>query len=83
MTYTILFSNAAKRQFQKLSDKQLKERISSGLEYIAKSPYEGKPLKADFKGCRAFRIGDYRIVYRLNRNIAYILYIEHRRSVYR
>ncbi len=85
MSYPIKFSDPAAKQFQKLRDKKLKERVASALEYIAGEPLMGKPLQAEFKGCYAYRIGDYRVVYVFHKEQKYIgiIRIEHRREVYR
>lgn len=85
MSYLIRFSNTASSQFQKLKDKKLKERIATALEYISASPFIGKPLQAEFKGCYSYRIGDYRVVYTLSKTGKYldIIRIDHRRQVYR
>lgn len=62
MPYQITFSNTAAKQFQKLLDKKLKERMAAALEFIANEPLIGKPLQAEFKGSYSFRVGDYRIM---------------------
>ncbi|MDP2940216.1 MAG: type II toxin-antitoxin system RelE/ParE family toxin [Candidatus Omnitrophota bacterium] len=85
MSYLIKFSNTASKQFQKLQDTKLKERVVTALEYIAKEPLIGKPLQAEFKGCYSYRIGDYRLAYTFYKEQKYIgiIRIEHRREVYR
>jgi addiction module RelE/StbE family toxin len=85
MVCPIRFSNTASKQFQKLKDKKLKERIASALEFIAKEPLRGKPLQAEFKGCFSYRIGDYRVIYTFFKEKKYIdiIRIDHRREVYR
>ena len=85
MSYLIIFSPTAARQCEKLKDKKLKERIASALEYLANEPFQGKALKAEFKGCYSYRIGDYRIIYTLlrDRRILSVMRIDHRREVYR
>ena len=44
----------------------------------------GKPLRYSFKGHRRLRIGDYRVVYRINaeKHIVTIAIIKHRKEVY-
>ena len=44
----------------------------------------GKPLRYSLKGHRRLRIGDYRIVYRIepNKNKVVIIAIKHRKDVY-
>jgi len=85
MSYPIVFSNSAAGQFRKIRDKKFKERIISGLEYIAKDPLIGKSLQAEFKGCNSYRMGNYRIIYSFNKEKKHIgiISINHRREVYR
>lgn len=44
----------------------------------------GKPLQYSFRGLRRLRVGDYRIVYRVDRSVATvtIVAIKHRKDVY-
>lgn len=85
MIYPIRFSNTASSQFEKLKNKELKERIARTLEYIASDPMVGKPLQAEFKGCYSYRIGDYRVIYAFSKSEKYldVIRIDHRREVYR
>lgn len=43
----------------------------------------GKPLRQSLKGYRSLRVGDYRIVYRIEREVVLIVALRHRRDVYR
>lgn len=85
MSYPVTFSNTASKQFQKIKDKKLKEKIASAIEYIAEEPLMGKPLQAEFKGCYSSRIGDYRVIYTFYKENKYIciIRIDHRKEVYR
>lgn len=85
MSHLIRFSDTAAKQFQRFSDKKLKERVASALEFIAKEPFTGKPLQAEFKGCFSYRVGDYRIIYAFSKDKKDIgiIRIDHRRQVYR
>lgn len=42
----------------------------------------GKPLRYSLKGCRRLRVGDYRIVYQINKQIVTIIAVKHRKEVY-
>ncbi len=44
--------------------------------------FYGKPLRRSLKGYRKLRVGDYRIVFRINSNKVFILAIMHRSVVY-
>ena len=81
----IVFSSHASRQFEKIKEPQVRERIARALEALAESPLEGKPLQGPFAGSRSQRIGDYRVVYRVltKEHVLGIARIDHRREVYR
>ena len=48
---------------------------------VAPSLY-GKPLRSPLNGLFKLRVGDYRVVFELRRNIIQVLIIGHRRDVY-
>ena len=81
----ITFSSHANRQFNKIREHQVRNRISRALETLALSPLAGKPLQGDLAGSRSYRIGDYRIVYQVlaRQQVLGVLRIDHRREVYR
>ena len=43
----------------------------------------GKPLRHSLGGHRALRVGDYRIIYRIESNIVVIVTVQHRKFVYK
>lgn len=45
--------------------------------------FYGKPLRRSLKGYRKLRVGDYRVVFRINRNKVFVLAILHRSVVYK
>ena len=66
--------------------KTMKERIQRAIETrLAADPVGlGKPLRYSFIGHRRIRVGDYRIVYRIDvqKNLVTIVLIKHRKDVY-
>lgn len=42
----------------------------------------GKPLRRSLKGYRKLRVGDYRVVFRIEKNMVRVLIIQHRQVVY-
>jgi len=42
----------------------------------------GEPLRQSLRGHRKLRVGDYRIIYRIEKNTVIILKIGHRKEVY-
>lgn len=52
-------------------------------EKLTKQPeIFGKPLRSSFRGFRTLRVGDYRIVFHIEKSIVKIALIEHRSVVY-
>ncbi len=81
----VVFSSYAQRQFEKIREREVRDRIARALETLAVVPLEGKPLQGDLAGSRSYRVGDYRIVYQVlaKEQILGVLRIDHRREVYR
>lgn len=69
-----------------LLPKRFKEAIKSAIEekLVADPVGFGKPLRYSLKGHRRLRVGDYRIVYRIDpkKSIVLIVAIKHRKDVY-
>jgi mRNA-degrading endonuclease RelE of RelBE toxin-antitoxin system len=61
----------------------LQTRIENALLEIAATPRAGKPLKGDLKGNYSQRVGDWRIIYSIEKTAIYVKDIRHRREVYR
>ncbi len=66
--------------------KKIKSIIKKAIEErLMKDPIGfGKPLRYSLKGHRRLRVGDYRIVYRIEKekNCVLIIAIKHRKEVY-
>ena len=54
-------------------------------DLLARDPYQGKALAGPFKGLYRFRVGEYRIVYAIEKQrlVVFVLRIRHRKNVYR
>lgn len=81
----VVFSSHAHRQYEKIRERAVRDRIARALETLAVAPLEGKPLQGELAGSRSARVGDYRIVYQVQakQQILGVLRIDHRREVYR
>jgi len=84
----IVFDKSFSRSLDKLSDKDLKQRIGTIISEIemAENPGQIRSLKkiAGFKSFYRIRIGDYRLGLELEKNatIRFIL-IAHRKDIYK
>lgn len=65
--------------------KEWKEKIKKEIEkrLMTHPDLYGKPLRRSLKGYRKLRVGNYRIIFKINSNIVKILIIQHRSMVYR
>lgn len=68
----------------KISSRQ-KRRIKEAIERKLMTEPEifGVPLRQSLKGFRKLRVGDYRVVFKINRRTIFVLAILHRSVVYR
>ncbi|WAR44039.1 type II toxin-antitoxin system RelE family toxin [Methylomonas rapida] len=88
MTWTVKLSDDAKRDLQKL-DKSVQKRIVAFLQdriLPADNPRNtGKALQGNLSGLWRYRVGDYRLLCRIEDDELIVLVIEigHRREVYR
>lgn len=81
--YTIRLALKAKKQLSKI-DSQNKERIIRGLEKLRFRPFSHiKKLVSDPR--YSLRVGDYRVILRVENNELLILVIEigHRKNIYK
>ena len=64
--------------------KNIKSRIKTAIEErLLVDPISyGLPLRKSLHGHRKLRVGDYRIIYKINNDEVYILKIGHRKEVY-
>ena len=63
----------------------IKTRIKNAIERrLMVGPIKyGDPLRKTLKGYRKLRVGDYRIVYKIEGKYIYILGIQHRKEIYK
>ena len=60
----------------------LKKKVRTSLETILSDPGSGKALKNDLAGLRSFRVGRFRIIYKVSRREAQIVAIGPRSRIY-
>ena len=82
--YRIVFAPTAERQFLGLP-KVVRLRVAQAIAKLASDPSIGKQLKAELKDYRSFRVGDYRVIYFVRRNLVQveIIRVAHRKESYR
>ncbi len=85
MVFTILFaSNVLDEDVPKLAT-ETQDRIQDAIGSKLKTnpAVFGKPLRQSLKNHRSLRVGDFRIVYRIDEQLVRIVAIRHRRDVYK
>jgi len=87
MTYKLLFLKEAVEEFKKL-DKAIQRIIKEKLELLAQNPQalrnNIKPLKEEYKGLYRLRVGNYRVIYKVDNDqlIILVIRIGHRGNIY-
>lgn len=64
--------------------REWREKIRQAIEgrLMTKPDFYGKPLRRSLNNYRKLRVGDYRVIFRIDKNIVKILIIQHRSAVY-
>ncbi|GKS63896.1 hypothetical protein YTPLAS72_12000 [Nitrospira sp.] len=83
MTYRILYTEEAVRRISKL-DKTVKERVSKAIVRLSEDPELGKRLTGLLSDRWSYRVGDWRILYKIKRKevVILVLTVGHRSDVY-
>jgi addiction module RelE/StbE family toxin len=79
---SVIWTQKFEREFRKLKDKAIKDRVRKKIREILEDPEIGKPLRLDLKGERSIRIPPYRLIYAAEGDTLYLLRFEHRKTVY-
>ncbi len=84
MNYDSEFAPTFERGLSKL-DKQVRERILKAISEVLQEPRRGSQLVFVQQAYFKWRIGDYRIIYRIDekRKVVIFLVIDHRSRVYK
>ncbi len=84
MTYRIRFTQEAARRIRKL-DSTVKERIRKAIKRLSEHPELGKRLTGLLSGRWSYRVGDWRILYKVRKSELFILVLTvgHRREIYK
>lgn len=86
MTYRVVLTDKARRFYESASA-ALQRKLDRCFDVLAQSPREHpniKPLRGPLKGRYRYRLGDYRVVYRIDDEnvLVVVLVIVHRSDAY-
>ena len=62
---------------------RFKEHVKEAIREISQNTLIGTQLKGDLKGLRSYRLSSFRIVYRFSKTVVEIVFLDHRKDVYR
>ncbi len=84
MVYRIFYHPDVRKEDLPSIPSNIKERIKRAIEErLLKEPLKyGQPLKRSLTGYRKLRVGDYRIIFRVDKNAVIVLKSGHRKEVY-
>jgi mRNA interferase RelE/StbE len=86
MNYSVFYTRKAIEEDIPFLDKAVAERVRMAIEQkLMLDPIRfGKPLQYDLAGARSLRVGDYRIIYEVDRKAHSILIraVGHRSGIY-
>lgn len=85
--WTVEFDDRARKELRKLTPETQKAILHYLRERVVGSPNPrdfGKPLRMNLAGLWRYRVGDYRLICRLedNRLVVLVLQVGHRREIY-
>lgn len=83
MKYRVLYTEEAAHRIGKL-DKAVKERVGKAIVRLSVNPDLGKRLTGLLSDRRSYRVGDWRILYKVRKNelVILVLTVGHRSNVY-
>jgi mRNA interferase RelE/StbE len=83
MSYQISYHPDVQKDLADLP-KNIKDRIQRAIEErLMKDPVKyGNPLRKSLRGYRKLRVGDYRIIYRIEERNIFVFKIGHRKEIY-
>lgn len=85
--FKVVLARGAEAAYAWLKEREprLFQRVRSVLESLGRDPFQGKALKGQLRGMLSYRVGSYRILYRVERSelVVLVLDIGDRREVYR
>jgi len=85
-TYKLLVTSRFEKDLRKLP-KSVQLAIAEVLTLLARNPFAFEVLSGEFKGLRKIRVGDHRLIYRIDsqddEKVVRLLFVAHRRSVYK
>lgn len=82
--FQILYHPAVGREDVPGLNRDIKQRLKAAIDNrLTRAPQDyGKPLRGELKSLWSLRVGDYRVVYRIEQQKVKVIQIAHRRDAY-
>ena len=61
---------------------ELKAKVKASLRSVADNPYRAKELRDELKGLRSYRLGRFRVIYRIVRSLVQLATLGPRADIY-
>lgn len=81
MKYTVIFLNVFLKQFKKIPS-DMQERIKQRVLQLVENPYLGLRLRGNLDGFWKDRLGEYRIIYKIEKNKIIFYDVDLRKRIY-
>lgn len=84
MTYSLRIKASAAKEIAALSRND-RERVIAAIDGLRADPQQGTQLKGSATGLRRIRVGNYRIIFEVQKSelVILVLRVGHRKDVYR
>lgn len=85
ISFDVVYHELVLREDISRLSNETKKRIKKAIEnkLMVSPDIFGKPLRRSLKGYRKLRVGDYRIIFRIEEKTVKIFYIAHRSDIYK
>jgi addiction module RelE/StbE family toxin len=78
----LIWTQEFEKQFKKIRDRSVQDKIEKQIKKIKNNPNFGKPLRYDLKGERTIYVKPYRLLYKVEGDKLILLRFEHRNHAY-
>lgn len=74
----VIFDSLFKKEFNKIKNNTIKQKIIKQISKIKDNPEIGKPMMYNRKGTRELYISPFRLSYRIEKGVIYIIALYHK-----
>lgn len=83
LAYNLEYKSSVQKDLKRLSKREAIKILNQIEAVLSVEAHKFPLLEGEFKGLRKFRIGNYRVIYKLSRKEVVILKIGHRKDIYK